>query len=87
MDPITDAQKAELRSLLSNPVLQQAFSQALWQMWEGLPPNITMETAALSHSVMVGAQGILHKLHEQADVRKTFVPSVRKQFRPETPIV
>lgn len=87
MEPITDAQKAELRSLLSNPVLQQAFSQATAEVWDQLKATPTVEAAALNHKIMEGAIEVLNIIHQQAGVKKTFVPQARRVFKPETPIV
>jgi hypothetical protein len=87
MDPLTDAQKTELRELLSKPLIQQAFTQALCEVWEGLPSSLTVESAALSQMTMEGAQKVLKKLYDAADVKKAFTVPVRKQFRHETPIV
>ena len=87
MDPITDAQKAELRSLLLNPVLQQAFTQATAEIWDQLKAAPTVEAAALNHKIMEGAIGVLNIIHQQADVKKAFVPQARRTFKPETPIV
>lgn len=87
MDPLTDAQKAELRDLLSTPLIHQAFTQALSQVWETLPNSFTVESAALSHMTMEGAHRVLNKLHELAEIKKPFTAALRKQFKPETPIV
>lgn len=77
-ETFSDSQKAILREILSNPLLELAMQSALSDVWKGLAGATTLEGAALAYKQMEGASGVLTKLYSMAELKRDFSVNPRK---------
>lgn len=71
-NPFSPEQKAELRTLLGNPLIQQALQHALSCAWDASGSPSTLEGAAMAFKQMEGAQTAITTLYKLGDLKKSF---------------
>jgi hypothetical protein len=85
MSTFTEDQKADIRALLANPLLQQALQNALSDVLLAHSGASTVEAAALSYKVGEGAKLLVSQLYASADAKRK-PEAGHARFRPEAPI-
>lgn len=85
MSNFTDTQKADLRELLANPLLQIALQNALADVLSANSGETTIEGAAMAYKVQEGARNVISSLFSSAD-SKPVQTSGHRRLKPEPPI-
>jgi len=85
MSNFTDDQKASLRDILAQPLLQIALQNALADVLAANSGADTIEGAAMAYKVQEGARNVISTLFASADT-KPVVTNTHRRLKPEPPI-
>lgn len=85
MSNFTDAQKASLREILAQPLLQQALQNALSDVLVANSGATSIEGAAMAYKAQEGARNVISTLFAIADTQPV-VTNTHRRLKPEPPI-
>ncbi len=75
---LSEKEKADLRELLSVPIMKKAIEDSLREVWRRKRGMETLEGAAMAYNHQSGASDFLDALYSLAEIKDTFHVPMRK---------